>query len=61
MARDEVTGWMVLTLLLAAGTIGRRRLPKPGRPAVTAAVATGTAVAAPARAGIAVRDRTGGG
>ena len=61
MARDEVTGWIVLTLLLAAGTIGRRRLPKPARPAVTAAAATGTAVAAQARAGIAVRDRTGGG
>lgn len=30
MARDEVAAWIVLTLLLAAGTIGRRRLPKPG-------------------------------
>ncbi len=42
MARDEATVWIVLTLLLAAGTIGRRRLPKPGRPAVANAAAPGT-------------------
>lgn len=32
MARDEATAWIVLTLLLAAATIGRRRLPKPAGP-----------------------------
>ena len=32
LARDEVTAWIVLTLLLAAATIGRRRLPKSARP-----------------------------
>ena len=39
MAPDQVTAWIVLTLLLAAATIGRRRLPKPGRPSVAAAAA----------------------
>ena len=61
MARDEMTFWIVLTLLLAAGTIGRRRLPKSGRPAVAAAAAPGTARAAPPRAPTATRDRTRGG
>ena len=58
MARDEATAWIVLTLLLAAGTIGRRRLPKPGRPAVAAAAAPGAGAATQARAATAAHDRT---
>ena len=61
MTQDEVTAWVVLTLLLAAATIGRRRPPRAGRPAAAVAGAPGAGVAAPARAATATRDRTVGG
>ena len=61
MAQDEVTAWIILTLLLAAATIGRRRQPQPGRLAVAAAAAAGTGVVAQARAATATRSRTDGG
>ena len=57
LTRNEATAWIAMTLLLAAGTIGRRRLPKPDRPAVAAAAAPGPDAAAQARAAAAPRDR----